>query len=204
MKDLLKCSSLIKVVVILVVIAFMAGQATVTKAGEWNWRTFGGGFHSGQSECQDCPDAWDKILTEDRFKLVMGDEAVRDNETCLVWERYPDETERRDWASSHLHCFTKTVGGRRGWRVPTYEELATLIDVEEATGPKIPSELKELTNQNTGQTYWSSTTTLIDGDADANAWNSVDIDGPVIDLTSSKSNEHYVWCVRGGQGHDAY
>ncbi len=155
-----------------------------------------GGNDGGSTSCNN---AWDKIMTTDRFELVMGGEAIKDNETCLVWEQSPNTSER-SWTSSLSHCFTKKVGGRKGWRAPTIEELATLVDETESSAPKIPAELKTLTSNVQSALYWSSTTyadtTL------SNAWFVHFIDGFVGN--GSKIAEYYVWCVRGGQGHDAY
>ncbi len=191
-----KGSPLIRMAVIIVVMVFMAGQVAETKAGGWDRRTHGGGYHSGQKDCPDCPDAWDKLLTDDRFELVMNDEAVFDKETCLVWERYPDTT-AREWADQLEHCFTKIVGDRLGWRAPTIEELATIIDRTQAA-PMIPAELKTLTS-NVQSSYWSSTT--IAGNT-GGAWQVGFFNGEVDD--TGKGNPRHVWCVRGGQGHDAY
>ncbi len=45
MKDLFKCSSLIRVAVIMIVMAFTVGQLTETKAGGWGRGTSGGGYY---------------------------------------------------------------------------------------------------------------------------------------------------------------
>ncbi len=200
MKDLLKRSSLLRMTVVIVVMVFMAGQVTVTKAGGWGRGTFGGGHHSGQKDCQDCPDAWDKLLTTDRFELVMNDGAVKDKETCLVWERFPG-TYTETWTNTLKYCFEKEVGGRKGWRMPTIEELASIIDMTQPA-PKIPADLKELILYVPDTRYYYSMTTKawLDGGLDDALI--VDFgDGTVTE--ASKEEEFNVWCVRGGQGHDA-
>src|SRR5947208_15479011 len=70
------------------------------------------------------PQAWDKTLpandpggacpsTSSRFTCVMGNAAVRDNETGLVWERSP-ETTLNTWSVARFTCAKKAVGGRKG------------------------------------------------------------------------------------------
>ncbi len=216
---LFKGSSLIKVAVIIVVMVFMAGQVAETKAGGWDRGWIGGGRHRGQEDCPDCPDAWDKILTDDRFELVMptevnpDGEGVRDNETCLVWERYPDitggEITRNDgtrlWTDAITRCITKRQGGRGGWRLPTIEELHSLVDLDHPPPyeePNIPAALKALTILAQGHyDYWSSTTST---EASSAAWFQ-DLGGWGFPTIASKNlNYLRTWCVRGGQGNDGY
>ncbi len=88
--------------------------------------------------------AWDKIMVADRFNLVMNSEAVVDHEADLVWERSPDITGGTNsdgtltWNSALTHCFRKTVGDRNWWRLPTVEELASLIG-KTSRKPKQPA-----------------------------------------------------------------
>ena len=63
----------------------------------------------------------------ERFTLTLNGEAVKDNKTGLVWEQAPDK-EFDVWSASVARCTTKEVGGQKGWRAPTKDELTTLID----------------------------------------------------------------------------
>ncbi len=148
-------------------------------------------------ECPDCPDAWDKLLTDDRFELVMNGAGVLDHETCLVWEQSPDTT-TRTWTNALLHCFQSEVGGRGGWRLPTIEELASLKDTVN-TNPSLPSGHPFDTNAVQSSFYWSSTTNAFNATF---VWGMSFVNGTVN--SAPKSNVGLVWCVRGGQGHDAY
>jgi hypothetical protein len=193
MKNLLKCSSLIRVGVIMVVMAFMASQVTGTYAGA----TKGGGKGDPHQAC--CKDAWSKLLTTDRFELVMNGEAVLDHETCLVWEQSPDTTVIT-WTEALDHCFNKKVGGRKGWRAPTIEELATLVDDTQGP-PTLPSGHPFDTNAVQSSFYWSSTT---DAAVTFGAWvvnfSNGNVERGGFDKVTPSAR---VWCVRGGQGHDA-
>ena len=105
------------------------------------------------------PPAWyQKLPAAERFQLVPDDAAVLDKETGLVWEKSPDTT-TRTWATASAYAYSKTVGGRKGWRLPTVEELASLVDP--TTIPVLPSG-HPFTNVRSGH-YWSATTTA--GDA---------------------------------------
>ncbi|TVL99663.1 MAG: hypothetical protein CV087_17075 [Candidatus Brocadia sp. WS118] len=139
------------------------------------------------------PPAWSQKITDasKRFQIVMDGEAVLDKETGLVWEKSPDTT-TRTWSDAVHYAYNKTVGGRKGWRLPTIEELASLTDPATAFLPFG----HPFTNVGQG-VYWSYTTT--DGDT-SYGW-IVNFDTIYVHF-SSKSSDLYVWCVRGGHGHN--
>jgi len=85
--------------------------------------------------------SWDQKLTTNRFVILANwnNEAVIDRETGLVWERSPDAVQR-DWILAQTHCMNRLVGGRKGWRLPGPQELASLIDpTVPGPGPKLPA-----------------------------------------------------------------
>ncbi len=60
-----------------------------------------------------------------------------DNETGLVWQRsFGDNPTTSHGAISD--CFFLSINGRKGWRTPTIEELASLVD-ESNANPALPS-----------------------------------------------------------------
>ena len=141
---------------------------------------------------------WAKqINTTKRFTVLtaFGGAAVLDNETGLVWEQDPSTT-TRTWLNAQIHCNQKTVGGRKGWRLPTIQELASLVDPNNPGGdPDLPPGHPFINVQSSN--YWSATTRAF---FTSFAWGVDFLDGVVG--SSGKAGLNFVWCVRGGQGVD--
>jgi len=131
----------------------------------------------------------------------MSSAAVLDRETGLVWERSPTapptDPGTFDWFGAQLHCNSLTVGNRKGWRLPTLQELASLVDGDTAnfSSPRLPPG-HPFTNVQPS-TYCSATTLASDT---SHAWFVNFNNGNVDD--HGKSTTVFVWCVRGGQGVD--
>ena len=132
-----------------------------------------------------------KLPADKRFLLVLDGEAVLDRETGLVWEKSPDTT-IRIWNDAVSYCYNKEVGGRKGWRLPTIEELASLVDTTQSN-PALPSG-HPFVNVQSGL-YWSSTEYA--GSPD-NAWY-VYMSNGFVNFSSKSVDYFYVWPVRGGQ-----
>lgn len=142
------------------------------------------------------PPTWSqKLDASERFELVLDDEAVLDKETGLVWEQAPDTT-IRTWLSACSHCYMREVANRKGWRLPTIEELASLVDNDNS--PVLPTGHPFSNVQSS--VYWSSTTYA--GNTSL-AW-SVIFGNGLLSTFDKSSYSFCVWCVRGGHGHDAY
>ncbi|MGH7428322.1 MAG: DUF1566 domain-containing protein [Candidatus Methylomirabilaceae bacterium] len=150
-----------------------------------------------QTTVDQIPPAWSQILPAlDRFQLVMGGAAVLDKETGLVWEKSP-ATALRIWGTAQSNCNTKTVGGRLGWRLPTLQELASLVDSTQSD-PALPSGHPFSISIEESPFYWSATT---DASNASTAWVVSFGNGFVISNDKTIHASH-VWCVRGGQGVD--
>ncbi len=78
--------------------------------------------------------------------------AAFDTQTGLTWQRDAPTT-RVTWAEAGAACQSLTLGGLSGWRLPTVQELKTLVDVRAQ-----PLALDPLIFPNTlPADYWSST-----------------------------------------------
>ena len=142
---------------------------------------------------------WDKKLpSASRFTILsaFGDAAVRDDETGLVWEKTL-ETNEVSWTDARATCANKDVGGRKGWRLPSIIELASLVDPSIRTGPTLP--LGHPFTSVQMDAYWSATT--IAGNPNS-AWIVFFDTGKV--LHAFKTITFHVWCVRGGMNSDQY
>lgn len=135
-----------------------------------------------------------KLAAGERFELALDSKAVLDRETGLVWERTPGKDYYEAWDIVVDHCHAKTVGGRRGWRVPARYEILSLVEVTSAnTGLPVghPFTLP-------GNTFWTATEHSM-----SLAWAFSSSGGNVFLM--DKPIKAYLWCVRGGYiGYDVY
>ena len=141
--------------------------------------------------------SWDQKITTGRFVVLSNwnDAAVLDRETGLVWDRSPIAA-TFSWVDAQLFCNEVTTGNRLGWRLPTYQELASLVDLSVPTpGPRLPAGHPFPTVQPTE--YWSATTTAV---VTGGAW-ALNFSAAVR-RRDVQSSLKLVWCVRGGQGSD--
>ena len=143
------------------------------------------------------PPAWSqKLPAAERFVLVLDDNGVLDKETGLVWEKSPS-TGIYIWVNAISHCISDlNVGVRKGWHLPTVEQLASLVDTS-GDSLKLPTGHPFTNVQSRG--YWSATTYP---SSTTVAWGVHFGDGYVD--AYAEANYYYAWCVRGGQSHDAY
>jgi len=131
-----------------------------------------------------------------------GGAAVLDRETGLVWEQSPSTTPQ-PWQGAQAICNASPTGHRLGWRLPTLQELASLVDPTEEF-PSLPaghpfSNVQSfIPRGGFPGFYWSATTSAVDPSA---AW--------VVSFTCcssggqiSKARIEFFWCVRGGHGVD--
>ena len=122
----------------------------------------------------------------DRFIVLeqYGGVAVLDKETQLVWERAPSAA-LLTWGSAFAACLPKSTGGRKGWRLPTADELTSLQDASVLP----PGHPFEGVNQ---EAFWSATS-------------HPEIPAAFLVFGSGgfgfhpKSTSHRAWCVRGSQ-----
>jgi uncharacterized protein DUF1566 len=101
----------------------------------------------------------------ERWNPASGEfqlDAVQDRDTGLLWERTPDIT-LRNWFEASARCrdLVLRIGGllnvnRKGWRLPTVQELLTLIDPEQ-TNPALPPDHPFVVTNLTSRLYWTIT-----------------------------------------------
>jgi hypothetical protein len=129
-----------------------------------------------------------------RFMTVLNGYGVLDKETGLVWAKAPGYLTGRIWEDALDYCYNLNLGGRAGWRLPSVEELRSLIDPNKKS-PALPGG-HPFTN--VGSTdYWSSTVAFASGSTDY-AWK-VDIYDGKAGRCSKTGCTIQVWPVRSGQ-----
>lgn len=133
-------------------------------------------------------------LGPDGHRIPTTGVAVMDRETGLVWEQSPN-MDTHDWFGALSYCNNLTVGNRMGWRLPTLQELASLLDPSvPIPGPALAAGHPFSNVQSSS--YWSATTY---SEVDFVAW-VVNFGGGDHVLNANKGGDLFVWCVRGGHG----
>jgi len=61
-------------------------------------------------------------------RYTAGEDVVTDNTTGLMWTRYDVTTKRVNWADAKKATVAAKVGGYDDWRLPTIQELLSLVD----------------------------------------------------------------------------
>jgi hypothetical protein len=135
---------------------------------------------------------------------------VTDNLTGLIWMQNASNVDAdgfgaKTWADAvnaanglHNGQYGLTDGSQAGeWRLPNIRELLSLVDYGRGgavTGPAVPAPnpFKGILWENR---YWSSTSENA-GLPDLAWWVGFDIG---FSGTDAKSDNHLVWCVRGGR-----
>jgi hypothetical protein len=145
--------------------------------------------------------SWDQQLpASTRFVVLSnwidsnfpsGGAAVLDRETGLVWERSPTTT-TFDWFLAQDRCNSLGLGNRMGWRLPTLQELASLMDkTVPPPGPTLPTG-HPFQNVQQGP-YWTATI-LSTPFVAVGFFEDAEVFG------ATNNNSFVVWCVRGAQG----
>jgi hypothetical protein len=125
-----------------------------------------------------------------RFMPVGEDnrEAVQDKKTGLVWERSPTLA-MSDWEMAQQRCSSNHGGSSNDWRVPTVQELRTLLEPS-SVDVKLPADHPFANVE--PSIYWSSTERRENG-----AYASFVDFGSGGSATLEKYMPTFVWCVRG-------
>jgi Protein of unknown function (DUF1566) len=140
--------------------------------------------------------SWSSKFTKGRFTVLplFNGEAVLDKETGLVWERTPDGN-THTWFEAVERCYVVNHGDRQGWRLPTMEELSSLVDSTQQS-PALSAGHPFIGVQS--DTYWTATTRPSN---QAQAMQ-LDIDTGSTGTFAKTDPNFKAWCVRGGRGVD--
>jgi hypothetical protein len=145
------------------------------------------------------------IQDPSRFVVLasFNNEAVYDQETGLVWEQAPTDSTRA-WYLAQSECNSRAVGNRKGWRLPTIQELTSLIDpTVPSPGPTLPAghpfSNVHIPTAIESALYWSATT-VDSPSSPTDAWVVEFGAGGVGNFGKLRPGSTYHWCVRGGPG----
>ncbi len=139
-----------------------------------------------------------------RFELVMDGKAVLDRETGLVWLQQAGDlggSATMDWRLAVDNCYAAHWGtGRKGWRLPTVEELGSLVAVGPAPTYQAGLPAGHPFNLGGVNGFWTITNEVAVPFDTTRAMVVNFANGAVG--ADFKVNGHGVWCVRGGNGHN--
>ena len=130
-----------------------------------------------------------------RFEVLrdFGNDAVLDHETGLGLGTFTQHLGNVPvLARTAQYCLNLSVGGRKGWRVPSIFELSTLLDTKVAPpAPLLPAE-HPFRNVSKVLWFWSST-----GDTNVTPlqWGLETMTGTVLMYYPTSAGMH-AWCVR--------
>ena len=145
--------------------------------------------------------AWNRIIKgSQRFVDALDSTACLDLETGLVWSKSPS-VEATTWFGALEFCATLSLCGRKGWRLPAIEELASLVEpnnhkpaLPDGHPFTLPEAPKNASQAYFSEYYWSSTTYYVDSN---NALALHLPSGEIVGQYSKIQNNFMVWPVRG-------
>ena len=145
--------------------------------------------------------SWDQTLPPSTRFIVLSNfnnEAVLDRETGLVWERSPVSVLGTDWFTAVSACERLIVANRLGWRLPSVQELTSLVDPTQGN-PALPPGSPFSNIVFFVSVYWTAATV----ETDPNSGKVVDFStGSITQMGKTpiplpRSGARF-WCVRGG------
>jgi Protein of unknown function (DUF1566) len=122
----------------------------------------------------------------------VNNDVVLDKETRLVWQRTPN-TLKTSWDLAIFNAYVNPTANRKGWRLPTMEELLSLVDPER-TNPTLPTGHPFIVQLD--DFYWSSSLGIPVPPTYAWGYNFGNADTSGV----LKTTDRYAWFVRGGYG----
>ncbi|PKL52235.1 MAG: hypothetical protein CVV37_02295 [Nitrospira bacterium HGW-Nitrospira-1] len=145
----------------------------------------------GRGKVITCPPPGNPLAQDGSYTInppsytVNSDGTVTDNNTFLIWQQGIGNF-YGIWDQANAYCMNLSIAGRSDWRLPSKNELASIVDY----GKYNPA-LDASVFTHIGSTYhWSST------QDSANAW-SVSFGDGSIQYRPKYGNAAYAKCVRG-------
>lgn len=138
-----------------------------------------------------------------------SDGTISDGSTRLMWQQTTND--RRNWENALLLCENLSLAGFDDWRLPSVNELRSIVDysrLNKRDGDVVAIDLTHFPDTFRGL-YWSSTTdsyvdqynhSYADRAWRVNFTNGRTYRGP----DALKSNSYYVKCVRNAQPHELH
>ncbi|MGI9213696.1 MAG: DUF1566 domain-containing protein, partial [Methylococcaceae bacterium] len=135
------------------------------------------------------------LLIDDRYQISDDGQEVKDLETNLIWRRKIEPGEfKHEAALAHADSVARATG--QDWRVPTAEELKTLVKEKERWEYEYAPAINTTAFPNTtNKIFWSSSAYV---DNLNNAW-IVDFKNGSDNYYNSRNNTYPVRLVRTGQ-----
>lgn len=124
----------------------------------------------------------------------LGDGSVRDDVTCLVWQR-GYSAERYTWQAAGSYCAGLSIGGS-GWRLPSRIELTSVMDFTRS-GPAIDTSVF----RGVANFFWTASPWAVRHDPPY-AWVMNFYEG-LTSNAGNTTNAYHARCVRAGIGSGA-
>ena len=141
--------------------------------------------------------SWDQTMPDStRFVTLtnFNNQAILDRETGLVWE-YQPLYKYMTMHDAQLHCNGLTTGGRYGWRLPTANELASLMSYNPLGGALPPINCVIFLYAQT-LSYWTSTILIDDPTRAIIIYMRNDYTNILNNDSILGGTTHQTWCVR--------
>ena len=130
-----------------------------------------------------------KALQAARWK--RSDSVVTDTKLGLMWQDdSAAKSTYKKWKDAKRYCRNLSLAGHTDWRLPTYDELLSIVDYDRYNPAIMPS----FKNVNTSDYYWSSSAYVSDSEY---TWVVYFKDG--YTNYYDKAEKHYVRCVRNNE-----
>lgn len=154
------------------------------------------------------PIVWTDHKPNPRFAIYnfgtptnSNDDLVLDRETGLIWPRNANlKKDAMNWLDANTTCRELVLANRIGWRLPTVEELSSLID-RRKTDPALPAG-HPFVDVKYGSGEWAYWTSTVYEEHTEAAWfvNLGSGGAGLNSLATTPVISGYVWPVRGGRG----